>query len=49
MCTRFYWTSRFAAWAVESWHAQATAALLTDNEGEAFSIYTNWNHYHGRL
>ena len=41
--------SRFAAWDVESWHAQATAALLTANEGEAFSIYTNWNNYHSRL
>jgi hypothetical protein len=49
MRTRFYWTMRFVAWDVESWYARATAALVTANKGESFSIYTNTNNFHGRL
>jgi hypothetical protein len=42
MRARFVWTMRFVAWDVVTWYAQATAALVTANSGEAFSIYTNW-------
>lgn len=40
---RYYWTMRFVAWDVETWYAKATAALVAANNGESFSIYTNWN------
>jgi hypothetical protein len=40
---RYVWTMRFVAWDVETWYAKATAALITANKGESFSIYTNWN------
>jgi hypothetical protein len=49
LLVRFYWTIRFAIWDQESWYAQATAALVEANNGVPFSIYTNWNNFHGRL
>ena len=41
MRTRFYWTMRFVTWDVETWYARAAKALVTANNGESFSIYTN--------
>ena len=32
-----------AAWDVEARHATATATLAVANNGESFSVYTNWN------
>ena len=49
LMVRFYWTIRFAVWDQESWYARATAALVEANQGESFTIYTNWNNFHGRL
>ena len=46
---RVYWSIRFAAFDVVSFYSQATAALIAANGGEAFSIYTNCNNFHGRL
>jgi hypothetical protein len=46
---RFYWTIRFAVWDQESWYARATAALVDANGGRSFTIYTNYNNFHGRL
>jgi len=45
----YYWTIRFVTWDVETWFARATRALVAANQGESFSIYTNWNNFHGRL
>ena len=41
LLVRFYWTIRFAVWDVETFFAQATAALVEANGGESFTIYTN--------
>ena len=49
LLVRFYWTIRFAVWDQETWYAQATTALVAANQGESFTIYTNWNNFHGRL
>jgi hypothetical protein len=46
---RVYWSIRFAAFDVVSFYSKATAALIAANDGEAFSIYTNTNNFHGRL
>eukprot|EP01043_Picozoa_sp_COSAG02_P041179 COSAG02_NODE_3394_length_6814_cov_8.672971_2_plen_1115_part_00 len=46
---RAYWSIRFAAFDVVSFYSRATAALIAANGGEAFSIYTNTNNFHGRL
>jgi hypothetical protein len=49
LLVRFYWTIRFGVWDVETFFAQATLALVESNGGEPFTIYTNWNNFHGRL